>query len=247
MLVHGLVAAAVAIPVLWFFVTEVEYTEHEWFRVICLGGPEETAKYREEQMAMMRSDAVLNAALKQEHVWYYLKGSNDKEKKAWLAENLKVGYLGRSEILQIAISGNRRWELSHILTGVRKAYLKQMAVDRIQFLTELAETLPEEERVYYREKIEDFAANRAVIQQQLETLTKALNEETEKAKQLCKEVGWDHRLHGELDRMQRMYYWMGKRLEEMNAETRETTRVEWINEPSDNFSTPPRVLRWFRK
>ena len=81
---------------------------------------------REAQPILIRSSIVLNAALQQPGIAELDSLKNEKDKKQWLIDHLEVGFLGETEILQIAIKGENPEDLIKILHAVRAAYMEQV-------------------------------------------------------------------------------------------------------------------------
>ncbi len=83
---------------------------------------------------LIRSPIILDTAVQELGIAELnsLKDIEGHSKKvAWLAEHLEVGFLGESEILEIAITGSDPEELKTILLAVRQAYMDRVvAVSR---------------------------------------------------------------------------------------------------------------------
>ncbi len=134
----GLLVMAVTLIIAWF-VIPVKYNAHVWLRVaksrpkIIFDTATEShyLNDRNAQATLIRSSIVLDTALQQPGIAQLNCLKNATDKKNWLIQNLQVGYLGSSEILQIAISGEDPDELVKILMAVRLAYMDRVvAVDR---------------------------------------------------------------------------------------------------------------------
>lgn len=83
------------------------------------------------QPTLIRSRLVLDTAIQQPGIAQLNCLKNVPDKVYWLGKQLDVKFLGNSEILEIAISGNDRDELMKILLAVRLAYMDRVvAVDR---------------------------------------------------------------------------------------------------------------------
>ncbi|MDO4575019.1 MAG: polysaccharide biosynthesis tyrosine autokinase [Planctomycetia bacterium] len=134
----GLFVAAITLLVAWL-VIPVRYNAHVWLRVAksrpkILYNTQMEEHYlndRNAQATLIRSSIVLGTALQQPGIAQLDCLRNEKDKTNWLASHLNVGYLGGTEILQIAISGEKPEELVKILLAVRQAYMEEVvAVDR---------------------------------------------------------------------------------------------------------------------
>ncbi len=86
---------------------------------------------RNAQPILIRSAIVLDIALQLPGIAQLECLKNKENKVAWLAEQLEVKFLGDTEILEIAITGENKEELIKILMAVRLAYMDRVvAVDR---------------------------------------------------------------------------------------------------------------------
>ena len=134
----GLFVAAVVLLITWFTIP-VTYDAHVWLRVAkarpkILFNTQTESHYlndRGAQATLIRSNIVLGTALQQPGIAQLDCLKNEKDKPGWLSKNLRVGYIGNTEILQIAISGKKPEDLVKILLAVRTAYMEEVvAVDR---------------------------------------------------------------------------------------------------------------------
>ncbi|MDO4584165.1 MAG: polysaccharide biosynthesis tyrosine autokinase [Planctomycetia bacterium] len=134
----GLFVAAITLLVAWFIIP-VKYHAHVWLRVAksrpkILYNTQMEEHYlndRAAQATLIRSSIVLGSALQQPGIAQLDCLKHEKDRVNWLASNLSVGYLHGTEILQIAISGEKPEELVKILLAVRAAYMEEVvAVDR---------------------------------------------------------------------------------------------------------------------
>ena len=86
---------------------------------------------RNAQVTLIRSHLVLDTALQQPGIAQLSFLKDEKDRTGWLIKNLDVKFVGDSEILQIAITGEHPEELVQILLAVRAAYMDQVvSVDR---------------------------------------------------------------------------------------------------------------------
>lgn len=134
----GLLVMGITLLIAWL-VIPVKYKADVWLRVaksrpkIIFDTATEShyLNDRNAQATLIRSALVLDTALQQPGIAQLNCLKNAVDKKDWLIKNLQVGYLGSSEILQIAISGEDPDELVKILLAVRLAYMDRVvAVDR---------------------------------------------------------------------------------------------------------------------
>lgn len=134
----GLFVAAITLLIAWFIIP-VKYHAHVWLRVAksrpkILYNTQMEEHYlndRGAQATLIRSSIVLGSALQQPGIAQLECLKHEKDRVDWLLRNLSVGYLHGTEILQIAISGEKPEELVKILLAVRAAYMEEVvAVDR---------------------------------------------------------------------------------------------------------------------
>ena len=225
-----LLAAAVLLPVIGFLGTESRHNAHVWLRVPKPWDKprEQWGEYRDAQVAHILSDLVLDAALRKPEIAELGILKNKKDKKTWLAKNLEVGYLGGSEILQIAmteVSGKNISDAMRIVLAVRKAYM-ETAVDWEED-ARLRAALEDE----YKDMEELITAKKFEI----EYLRK------QRGKLTSPEMA---ELVSELRDMQRMYDEM-----EWQLAHGDTRHAQEINEPDDStlFGRPRRGIRGFGK
>lgn len=134
----GLLMAATTALIAWCVIPVQYYEAKVWLRV-AKSKPkiiydtrveEHYLNDRNAQPTLIRSNIVLNTALRQPEIAQLSCLKNEKEKARWLSQHLRVGYLGQ-EILQISISGEKREDLLKILHAVRAAYMDEVvSVDR---------------------------------------------------------------------------------------------------------------------
>lgn len=143
--------AVAAAAVVWVRTPSV-YFAHEWARVCC----RKTTLYeqgktlyntashendrswysthffyqhrncRDAHVQFVLSTFVLDAALQEPGIAQLECLKNENNKADWLRRNLKVEFLGSSEILQISMYGKDYAELNQILLAVRRVYRAQV-------------------------------------------------------------------------------------------------------------------------
>jgi len=97
-----------------------KYNCNLWLRVEC-----QNAGDRAGMVTLVSSDAVLDAVLLQEGISELSTLKDETDKKDWLSKNLQVGFLGGSEILQVAVAGKNADDLVVILKAVSSAYMDE--------------------------------------------------------------------------------------------------------------------------
>jgi succinoglycan biosynthesis transport protein ExoP len=84
------------------------------------------ANYQRNQLAMVKSRLVLNAALKQPSVTDLRVVREQPDPVQWLDREIKADFSLAPEILQIAISGDHPDELMTVVNAVREAYVQEI-------------------------------------------------------------------------------------------------------------------------
>ncbi len=79
--------------------------------------------FKRTQSELIKTSVVLTAALREEEINQLGILRREKNKLAWLADELIVGYAGDSEILKIALRGEDDKEIIMIVDAVKDAYL----------------------------------------------------------------------------------------------------------------------------
>ncbi len=90
--------------------------------------------FQKTQVALVKSDFVLRAAVRDPAIGSLDMLTGQPDKVAWLAENLEVGFVDDSEILSIRLSSSRGKpeELRQLVDAVAKAYMDEVVYDRRQ-------------------------------------------------------------------------------------------------------------------
>ena len=70
---------------------------------------------------------MLKNALQDKDVSSYRMIRESDDPIAWLKENLKVEFIGVSEVMEISLSGDNPQELAGIVNAVKKAYMTEVA------------------------------------------------------------------------------------------------------------------------
>ena len=98
-------------------------------------------------MTLIKSQLVLNAALRNKDVSNYQLLRKQKDPIGWLQENLKVGFINGSEVMEISLTGDDPREVAGVVNAVKKSYVDEIVdvdtkrrADRHQQLKKLKAT-----------------------------------------------------------------------------------------------------------
>jgi uncharacterized protein involved in exopolysaccharide biosynthesis len=83
-------------------------------------------RYQNTQKGLIKSHLVLNAAIKDKSVSNFQLIRGNIDPISWLAENLKVEFVGGSELMEISLSGDNPVELAAIVNAVKRAYMEEV-------------------------------------------------------------------------------------------------------------------------
>ena len=155
----GGILAGVVFGLAWFIVPSAKYTTtallqvKQFLPVVIFPTHEREPEFRifqKTQIAFLRGPAVLGAALRDPKVLelatYREQAENDQVE--WLREQLRVNFSDNSEVLEIAMSGDRPADLQIIVNTVVEAYMRNVVeqerrnrVDRMEKLRKIWEGL----------------------------------------------------------------------------------------------------------
>jgi hypothetical protein len=94
--------------------------------------------FKKSQLALLKSDFLLQAALRDPAVASLRIVASETDPIQWLRDNLEVGFVDESDVLSISLRGSQRDEadLRHLADAVAKAYLNEVVyADRQRQLT----------------------------------------------------------------------------------------------------------------
>ncbi|MGO9462947.1 MAG: polysaccharide biosynthesis tyrosine autokinase [Isosphaeraceae bacterium] len=83
-------------------------------------------RYQTTQMALVKSQLALSAALRDGEVGKCPLIRNEVDPIGWLVENLKVEFIQASELMEISLSGDDPQQLAIIVNAVKKAYIEEV-------------------------------------------------------------------------------------------------------------------------
>jgi uncharacterized protein involved in exopolysaccharide biosynthesis len=184
---------AAAVPKVLFQTVETE------------GRSDDYRRYQLTQVALVKSQFVLNAALHASDgkVNAYRTIQEQADPIAWLQDNLKVDFVSGSEVMEIALSGDRPSDIAGIVNAVKNAYMEEVA------------NKDANQRSDRHTKLKKIKDNYAVI----------LKERQDTIRKLSESVGSDGLIAGvRKDVLSRLYYDLGSqrvqlKLERAEAET----------------------------
>ena len=128
-----LAVTAAAVVIAWALIP-TEYTATVWLRIAGpqpdlvgnAGNGNNALADRRTQAALIRSNFVLNAALRKPGIAQLPSIRDRRDPVAWLRDQLTVGFPGDSEILQITLSGDDPSQIVKLLNAVKDAYMEEV-------------------------------------------------------------------------------------------------------------------------
>lgn len=91
---------------------------------------DEYRAFRETQLALAKSQMVLNDALLDQTISRYHLISSQRDSVEWLQEHIIVEFVGDSDVMEISLRGHDPVEIAGIVNAVKAAYL-DAAVDAV--------------------------------------------------------------------------------------------------------------------
>jgi len=131
----GLMLAALAATLLWIFVPvriEAETLLRAQRSQPSIVGKSRTESdkefevYKQTQVSLIKSPFVLGAALSQPGVHELEMVRNENEPLAWLEDEIRVSFIGDSEILRIGLRGEDEDETKQIVKAVQDAFMDEV-------------------------------------------------------------------------------------------------------------------------
>ena len=135
----AILATGVSLPSAWFLVPRSKFKAQAVLQVAAQppqvlfktletqgNGGDEYKRYQKTQIGLLKSRFVLNAALQQEGISKYRILRANVEPSKWLAEKLEVAFVGESELMEIALSGDDPEELAGVVNAIKKAYMEEV-------------------------------------------------------------------------------------------------------------------------
>ena len=155
-------------------------------------------RYQLTQLALVKSLLALNAALQDQEVSKYLMIRKQVDPIAWLQANLEVKFLGDSELMEIALSGDDPDEVAGIVNAVKKAYIEEVVNADIKQRTSRHDKLKKLKQQYgdILKERRDTLRKLAEISDGDDGLTR---EQREKAELLRSHALWSERLELRLE------------------------------------------------
>jgi capsular exopolysaccharide synthesis family protein len=104
-------------------------------------------RYQNTQQTLVKSQWVLNAALRDGQLGTFRLIREQVDPIAWLQSELKVEFIANSEVMEIALSGDNPAELADIVNATERAYMdevvnrdRKLRIDRHVWLKKLKDT-----------------------------------------------------------------------------------------------------------
>ncbi len=159
----GLILAAISAVTVWRLVPREKYTAIATIHVstspryIIFDPHEKLADYptyQRTQVALAKSRLVIVDALRKPEIAELATIKEKIDADNWLADQLKIGFSGSSEILEISLSGNRPADVAKLVNAVLDSYLS-VIVEKER--TEREARLSKLRRLWerYQDKLED--------------------------------------------------------------------------------------------
>ena len=150
-------------------------------------------RYQLTQVALVKSQLALTAALKDRAVSAYRIIREHRDPIVWLQDNLEVEFVGGSEVMRIALSGNDPDEVAGIVNAVKKAYMEEIVnvdikrrADRYDKLRKL--------KTQYENILKERRENLRKLSEAVPTDDGLVAVEREKAELLLSHTLWSERL-----------------------------------------------------
>ncbi len=134
----ALLAIAISGPAAWYLVPAAKYKTQArlqlaaqppkvLFRTVETDtNGDDYKRYQNTQLTLVKSQLVLNAALVDKSVSKYAMIRDKIDPIDWLKENLRVEFVGASEVMEISLSGDDPVEIAGIVNAVKKAYMDEV-------------------------------------------------------------------------------------------------------------------------
>ncbi len=133
----AILAAGTFGPAAWFFVPPAMYKAQArlqvasqapklLFRTVETEGGADYGRYQNTQLTLVTSQLALNAALRNKEVSQYRIIREQVDPIAWLQANVKVAFIGGSEVMEISMTGDDPQEIAGIVNAVKKAYVDEV-------------------------------------------------------------------------------------------------------------------------
>jgi capsular exopolysaccharide synthesis family protein len=131
----AILVTAIAGPTAWFLVPPAKFraqarllvaaqTPRIIFPTLDNSGGEES-RDQTTQMTLVKSQVVLEKALDDDKVKNARMVLDQPDARAWLQEALQVGFVGGSQVMEIALSGDNPYEIADVVNAVKKAYIDE--------------------------------------------------------------------------------------------------------------------------
>jgi len=135
----AILAVTICAPASWFLIPSSKYQAKARLQVVAHvpkvlfktvetegTGGDEYKRYQRTQVALVKSELVLNAALQDENVKKYQCIQEQFDPLTWLQEHLNVDFIDGSELMEIALAGENPVEVAGIVNAVKKTYMDEV-------------------------------------------------------------------------------------------------------------------------
>ena len=164
-------------------------------------------------MTLVKSQLVLNAALEDRGVGAFRMIRKQADPVAWLQDNLEVGFVGGSEVMRIALSGNNADEVAGIVNAVKKAYLEEVVNVELKRQSERHDTLKKLKN-HYAEILHQRRGTLEKLAESVPSDDGLAAVEAEKADLLVSHTLWSKHSNSGWNRPKRKLCWLGGRTSE---------------------------------
>jgi len=137
--VSGLIVAALVAPIVWFWAWPAQYKGSAYLRVATkehsVAFESSTSShlaittfdiYKNTQLQYIQGPLVLQSALRESELAKYKLDDREKDPLVWLQENLKMGFPGNAELMEISLTCYDKQEAADVVNAVVDAYLTEV-------------------------------------------------------------------------------------------------------------------------
>ncbi|MBN2474012.1 MAG: AAA family ATPase [Pirellulales bacterium] len=135
----GLVCVALIGPAMWFWLWPAEYKASAYLQIsarpthIVFASQDSEGLtrtsfdiFKNTQLQLLQSPFVLAAALRNPEIAKYNLDQREEDPIVWLQEELRVGFPGDAEVMEISLTSYNRDEATALVNAVMDAYLKEV-------------------------------------------------------------------------------------------------------------------------
>ncbi len=175
----GLLCAAIAGPVVWFFAWPAEYKATAYIRIDTDEPnlmPDRTTRqtnqqiyeiFKNTQLQYVKGPFVFNAALRQKAISELRCVKRERDAGKWLDEELKVSFPGESQIMEVSLKTDDPDEAAMVVGAVVDAYMEEVV----------------------GQKTKEQNAHLTLLDEQVRTRTLELNQKNKELRRLAEQLG----------------------------------------------------------